>query len=158
MAKGKAKKGADADEGAADKKLKPANFVKVRHILCEKQSKVRRRRWSVRLYAQLPLASGMCSGALFPSPAVSKVLDIPLQILEAQERIRNGEQFATVASGMSEDKARQGGDLGWKGRQDVVGAFAEAAFKLDVGEMTAAPVKTHFGHHLILCEGRKQKL
>ena len=34
---------------------------------------------------------------------------------------------------MSEDKARQGGDLGWKGRQDVVGAFAEAAFKLDVG-------------------------
>lgn len=92
---------------AADKKLKPANFVKVRHILCEKQSKVRRRRWSVRLYAQLPLASGMCSGALFPSPAVSKVLDIPLQILEAQERIRNGEQFATVASGMSEDKARQ---------------------------------------------------
>ena len=28
------------DAGAADKKLKPANSVKVRHILCEKQSKV----------------------------------------------------------------------------------------------------------------------
>ena len=27
-------------EAAADKKLKPANSVKVRHILCEKQSKV----------------------------------------------------------------------------------------------------------------------
>ena len=33
---------------------------------------------------------------------------------------------------MSEDKARQGGDLGWKRRQEVVGAFAEAAFALDV--------------------------
>ena len=84
---------------------------------------------------------------------------------------------------MSEDKARQGGDLGWKGRTDVVGAFADAAFQLDVGlpalvlhlnllqlltgcgqslvqvgEMTQAPVKTHFGYHLILVEGRKQKL
>lgn len=29
---------------------------------------------------------------------------------------------------------------------------------VQVGEMTAAPVKTQFGHHLILCEGRKQKL
>ncbi len=34
---------------------------------------------------------------------------------------------------MSEDKARQGGALGWKTRQDVVGAFADAAFALGVG-------------------------
>ena len=33
---------------------------------------------------------------------------------------------------MSEDKARHGGDLGWKRRQEVVGAFADAAFKLEV--------------------------
>ena len=33
---------------------------------------------------------------------------------------------------MSDDKARQGGDLGWKRRQEVVGAFADAAFKLEV--------------------------
>ena len=37
-----------------------------------------------------------------------------------------------VASQYSEDKARQGGDLGWKTRQQVVGAFAEAAFRLQV--------------------------
>ena len=37
-----------------------------------------------------------------------------------------------VASQMSEDKARQGGSLGWKTRQDVVGAFADTAFKLGV--------------------------
>ncbi len=55
-----------------------------------------------------------------------------MQILEAQQRIAAGEQFATVAGEMSEDKARQGGDLGWKRRQEVVGVFAEAAFKLEV--------------------------
>ena len=55
-----------------------------------------------------------------------------MQILEAQQRIAAGEHFATVAGEMSEDKARQGGDLGWKGRQEVVGDFAEAALKLEV--------------------------
>ena len=55
-----------------------------------------------------------------------------MQILEAQQRIAAGEQFSTVAGEMSEDKARQGGDLGWKRHQEVVGAFAEAAFKLEV--------------------------
>ena len=59
-------------------------------------------------------------------------LDSILQILEAQQRLAAGEQFATVATSMSEDKARQGGDLGWKRRQEVVGAFADAAFALDV--------------------------
>jgi hypothetical protein len=39
---------------------------------------------------------------------------------------------------MSEDKARQGGALGWKTRQDVVGAFADAAFKLGVSTACAA--------------------
>ncbi len=60
-----------------------------------------------------------------------------LQILEAQQRIAAGEQFATVAGQMSEDKARQGGDLGWKRRQEVVGAFADAAFKLEASVETS---------------------
>jgi NIMA-interacting peptidyl-prolyl cis-trans isomerase 4 len=104
-----------ADGGSDAKAPKPATHVNVRHILCEKHSK----------------------------------------IMEAQGRIQAGEQFSQVASQMSEDKARQGGALGWKTRQEVVGAFADAAFKLGVGEMTQAPVKTQFGYHLILCEGRK---
>ena len=43
-----------------------------------------------------------------------------LQILEALEKIKAGERFDTVAAACSEDKARQGGDLGWKTRQEVV--------------------------------------
>ena len=80
------------------------------------------------------------------------------KILEALDKIQDGERFDAVASQYSEDKARQGGDLGWKGRQDVVGAFAEAAFALQVGQMTPAPIKTQFGYHLILVEGRKASL
>lgn len=92
---------------------KPANKVKVRHILCEKQSR----------------------------------------ILQAQERINNGEAFADVAREMSEDKARRGGDLGWMQRGSMVGPFQDAAFEAEIGVMTA-PVRTKFGYHLILVEAR----
>jgi hypothetical protein len=37
-----------------------------------------------------------------------------------------------VASTYSEDAARKGGDLGWKRRNELVGPFADAAFKLQV--------------------------
>ena len=39
-------------------------------------------------------------------------------------------------------------------RQDLVGDFANAAFMLKVGEMSEL-VKTKFGSHIILVEGRK---
>ena len=58
---------------------------KVRHILCEKQSKV----------------------------------------LEALEKIRAGNKFNEVAAQYSEDKARNGGDLGWMTRGSMVGPFQE---------------------------------
>lgn len=77
------------------------------------------------------------------------------KILEALTKIQAGEQFSSVAGTYSEDKARQGGDLGWKTKSEVVPEFGNAAFQLAVGEMTPAPIKTSFGYHLILCEGRK---
>lgn len=75
--------------------------------------------------------------------------------LEALAKIQAGEPFASVAAAYSEDKARQGGALGWKQRAELTPAFAEAAFALAVGEYTKAPVKTPFGYHVILVEGRK---
>ena len=50
-----------------------------------------------------------------------------------------------VAQTYSEDKAKDGGLLGWKRREELNGAFAEVAFKLAKGAMTPAPVKTKFG-------------
>lgn len=102
------------------KEKKGGTAVKVRHILCEKQSKS----------------------------------------LEALEKLKAGQPFNTVASTYSEDKARQGGDLGWMTRGSMVGPFQDAAFALPnstVGNpiYTDPPVKTKFGYHIIMVEGKK---
>ncbi|XP_020038518.1 peptidyl-prolyl cis-trans isomerase NIMA-interacting 4 isoform X1 [Castor canadensis] len=122
---GKAGKGGAASgSDSADKKAQGpkggGNAVKVRHILCEKHSK----------------------------------------IMEAMEKLKSGMRFNEVAIQYSEDKARQGGDLGWMTRGSMVGPFQEAAFALPVSSMdkpvfTDPPVKTKFGYHIIMVEGRK---
>ena len=52
-------------------------------------------------------------------------------------------QFTQVAREASEDKARQGGDLGWKTRQEVVSAFADAAFSLQVPHVHLKPFRSN---------------
>ena len=42
-----------------------------------------------------------------------------------------------------------GGNLGDFGKGQMVPEFDEAVFKMEVGEITASPVKTQFGYHLI---------
>ncbi|XP_053129468.1 peptidyl-prolyl cis-trans isomerase NIMA-interacting 4 isoform X2 [Hemicordylus capensis] len=79
---------------------------------------------------------------------------------EAMEKLKAGVRFSEVASQYSEDKARQGGDLGWMSRGSMVGPFQDAAFALPVSSMdkpvyTDPPVKTKFGYHIIMVEGRK---
>ncbi|NXH29150.1 PIN4 isomerase, partial [Myiagra hebetior] len=80
--------------------------------------------------------------------------------MEAMEKLKAGQRFSEVAAQYSEDKARQGGDLGWMSRGSMVGPFQEAAFALPVSSMdkpvyTDPPVKTKFGYHIIMVEGRK---
>jgi peptidyl-prolyl cis-trans isomerase NIMA-interacting 4 len=43
--------------------------------------------------------------------------------LEALQLLKDGTSFATVAEKYSEDKAKQGGSLGWLVRGGMVGAF-----------------------------------
>nr|XP_051700052.1 peptidyl-prolyl cis-trans isomerase NIMA-interacting 4-like [Oryctolagus cuniculus] len=82
------------------------------------------------------------------------------KIMEAMEKLKSGMKFSEVAAQYSEDKARQGGNLGWMTRGSMVGPFQEAAFALPVSGMdkpvfTDPPVKTKFGYHIIMVEGRK---
>ncbi|KKZ58467.1 peptidyl-prolyl cis-trans isomerase pin4 [[Emmonsia] crescens] len=77
---------------------------------------------------------------------------------EAVEKLRNGAKFDDVAKEFSEDKARQGGSLGWKVRGSLNGVFEKAAYELEPST-TVNPkwteVKTGFGYHIIMVEGRK---
>lgn len=80
--------------------------------------------------------------------------------MEAMEKLKAGVRFSEVATQFSEDKARQGGDLGWMTRGSMVGPFQDAAFALPISSMdkpvyTDPPVKTKFGYHIIMVEGKK---
>ena len=74
----------------------------------------------------------------------------------ALERVKKGEDFAKVADQVSKDPGSQGGDLGWFTPDKMVKEFAEAAFKLDVGQISD-PVKSEFGWHVIKVEGKRDK-
>lgn len=74
----------------------------------------------------------------------------------ALKRLKAGEDFAKVAKDMSKDPGSEGGDLGWFTRDRMVPAFADAAFKLQVNQISE-PVKSQFGWHIIQVEGRRQK-
>ncbi|XP_014089562.1 peptidyl-prolyl cis-trans isomerase NIMA-interacting 4 [Bactrocera oleae] len=82
------------------------------------------------------------------------------KILEALEKLKAGQKFPEVATAYSEDKARQGGDLGWQIRGAMVGPFQDAAFALPISNVnnpvyTDPPIKTKFGYHIIMVEGKK---
>jgi len=69
------------------------------------------------------------------------------------QRIQAGEDFAALASQLSEDpvSAQQGGDLGFFKRGEMVKPFEEMAFGLKPG-VVSDPVRTDFGYHLIKVE------
>jgi len=72
----------------------------------------------------------------------------------ALARIKNGEDFAKVATELSKDPAGEGGDLGWFSKDRMVPEFADAAFKLQPGEVSE-PVKSQFGWHIIKVEDKR---
>jgi peptidyl-prolyl cis-trans isomerase D len=71
----------------------------------------------------------------------------------ALQRIQAGEDFAVLASQLSEDpvSAQEGGDLGFLKRGEMVKPFEETAFELKPG-VVSDPVRTDFGYHLIKVE------
>jgi len=69
------------------------------------------------------------------------------------ERISGGEDFAAVASEVSDDPGSQaaGGDLGTFRRGQMVKPFEDAAFALEPGVLSE-PVRSDFGFHVIRVE------
>ena len=72
------------------------------------------------------------------------------QMKELLERIRDGEAFYDVARRHSDcPSKREGGDLGRFSHGQMARKFSDAAFALEVGEMSGL-VPTEFGIHIIL--------
>jgi peptidyl-prolyl cis-trans isomerase C len=67
------------------------------------------------------------------------------------------EDFAALAKELSDDpgSAQEGGDLGFFEKDRMVPEFAEAAFSQKVDTVSAEPVKTQFGYHVIKVTDRK---
>ena len=77
-------------------------------------------------------------------------LAIREKVFSLYDRIKNGEDFSTLARQYSDDSKTKtnGGNLGWFSRGQLVEPFEEAAFSAKVGEVTK-PVLTRFGWHII---------
>ncbi|KAI4126462.1 MAG: hypothetical protein LQ347_004968 [Umbilicaria vellea] len=77
---------------------------------------------------------------------------------EALAKLRDGAKFDEVAKEFSEDKARQGGSLGWKVRGSLDAAFEKAAYDLEpstTNNPKYVEIKSGHGYHIIMVEGRK---
>ena len=76
---------------------------------------------------------------------------------ELIKKLQGGAKFEDLANANTTDPSGKdsGGDLGWFSKDQMVPEFADAAFKLDKGKFTAAPVKTQFGWHVILVEDKR---
>ena len=72
------------------------------------------------------------------------------EALAIMERIKKGEKFGKLAKEFSIDSgsAKKDGNLGYFTKGMMVKPFEEAAFKLQIGEISE-PVKTEFGYHII---------
>ena len=77
------------------------------------------------------------------------------KIEAVQEKVKKGEDFATLAKTYSEGPSGpRGGDLGYFRRGQMVKPFEDAAFSLKPNE-TSEIVETRFGYHLIKVDDKK---
>jgi peptidyl-prolyl cis-trans isomerase C len=72
--------------------------------------------------------------------------------------LKSGANFEDLAKAKSKDPSAQknGGDIGYFTKSEMVPEFAKVAFSLKPGEISPEPVKTQFGWHVIQVEDRRQ--
>ena len=76
------------------------------------------------------------------------------EALDLLNEIKSGKDFALVAEENSMcPSGMNGGDLGFFGKGVMVKPFEDAAFSLELGEISQ-PVETQFGWHLIQLTGK----
>ena len=87
------------------------------------------------------------------TPAVSRaeIERIENKLREYAQRVNKGEaDFSTLAKFYSEDgSARNGGELGYMGRNQLVPEFANVAFSLNDPKKVSKIVRSEYGYHII---------
>lgn len=85
-------------------------------------------------------------------PAISEAEKerVRFELAQLRERVLKGEKFSMLATLYSEDpgSAKQGGELGFFNRGDMVSEFESAAFALKPGEVSPI-IETQYGFHII---------
>ena len=90
-----------------------------------------------------------------PDAEESKKNQARKKIETVQKKVRQGEDFGSLAKANSEGPtAQRSGDLGYFSRGQMVKPFEDAAFALNIGEVSEI-VETQFGFHLIKVTDKK---
>jgi peptidyl-prolyl cis-trans isomerase SurA len=99
-------------------------------------------------------------GQIVKMPPVSKEekKNVKDKLNKIRDRIINGEDFATLAVLYSEDgSAKDGGELGFRGRDELVPEFSSVAFELKGSEISKI-VESPYGYHIIQLIERRGEL
>ncbi|WP_025666066.1 peptidylprolyl isomerase [Aquimarina sp. EL_43] len=94
-----------------------------------------------------------------PNASAKDTIAAYQKIIEARNKVVNGESFDVVAKAYSQDPsvAKNNGNLGWFSAFRMVYPFEEAAYETKVGEVSE-PFRTQFGYHVVKVNGREKKL
>ena len=93
------------------------------------------------------------------SPSTVLPADMAKQQIDTiYEKLRQGEDFATLASTYSKDpgSASNGGDLGWVSEGDMVPSFEAMMKKTSVNDYSV-PFQSQFGWHIVKVDEKRQK-
>ena len=93
------------------------------------------------------------------SPSTALPADMAKQQIDTiYEKLRQGADFATLASTYSKDpgSASNGGDLGWVSEGDMVPSFEAMMKKTSVNDYSV-PFQSQFGWHILKVDEKRQK-
>ncbi|MEA3445988.1 MAG: peptidylprolyl isomerase, partial [Bacteroidota bacterium] len=92
-----------------------------------------------------------------PKITDTQIQEVKDKLNEYIERVKSGSKFSTLAIMYSEDpgSAKNGGELGYVSRNDLVPEFAAVAFNLKEKDEVSRIVESDFGFHVIQLIDRK---